>query len=251
MLCFEESTAAGELLHWKWLSSLQVEAISRERSDVSERLTHAQVSRKTANPACWEAPQPSRPGMYSWSFVEHRRPIGNTPGHWLTQHLPGPLWCTWQPQRREVFLQVAVKQLQKAVSRLGQENAQLVARQAALDDAQHNLVQEGRSMAHVGCQAGATLQDTGTQPLELTAEGLEVQSAQPSAATAGTMMEACRPGAALAAGAGPGGSAAQQEQSTVEELKRLLRDHAARGDKYKQRCHHLEVTCLVTAPSSR
>ena len=142
---------------------------------------------------------------------------------------------------------MAVKQLQKAVSRLGQENAQLVAHQAALDDAQHKLMREGRSVAHVGCQAGATLRDTGTQPWEPTAEGLEAQSARPNAATAGTMTEECRPEAGLAAGLGA--SAAQQEQSAVEDLKRLLQDHAARGNKYKQRCLHLEVICSVTCSS--
>ena len=146
---------------------------------------------------------------------------------------------------------MAVRQLQRAVSRLGQENAQLVARQAALDDAQHDLVQEGRSIAHVGCQAGVPLRDTGMQPLELPAEGVEVHSAPPSAATAGTMTEECRPKAGLAAGAGLEGGAAQQEQSAVEDLKRLLQDHAARGDKYKQRCHHLEVTFPVTYSSGQ
>ena len=163
----------------------------------------------------------------------------------LTQCLPGPLWRTQQCQHWELCLQVAVKQLQRAVSRLGQENAELVARQAALDNAQPKPMQQGSSMVNVGCQAGVPQQDTGTQPLELTAEGMEVQSAQPSAATAGTMTEGCRPEAVLAAGAGLEGGAAQQEQSAVEDLKRLLQDHAARGDKYKQRCHHLEVTCSV------
>ena len=57
----------GGQLHQKWLLSLQVEAISRERSDVLERLTHAQVRRQTANPACWEAPQHSWPGICSSS----------------------------------------------------------------------------------------------------------------------------------------------------------------------------------------
>ena len=144
---------------------------------------------------------------------------------------------------------MAVKQLQRAVSRLGQENAQLVARQAALDDAQPSLMQQGRSVAHAGCQAGVTLRDTGTQPWELTAGGVGVQSARPSAATAGTMTEECRSEAGLAAGAGRGAGAAQQEHSAVEDLKRLLQDHAARGDKYKQRCHHLEVICWVTGSS--
>ena len=195
-------------------------------------------------------PQPSWLGMRSWFYVVHGH-VTHRRHAWalLTPYLHGPLRDTWQCQCQELCLQVAVKQLQKAVSRLGQENAQLVARQAALDDTQHDMVQQGRSMAHVGCQAGAPLRSTGTQPLGLTAEGLQVQSAQPSAANAGTMTEECRPEAVLAAGAGLEGGAAQQEQSTVEDLKRLLQYYTARGDKYRQRCHHLEVTCLVAHSS--